>query len=74
MSTAGKVLAVVVMLMSLIWMILSAGVSQLNTNGNKRLHELAGQIAKLQEDLEHTQDEVVDAQEFDVLHPREARP
>ena len=32
MSTAGKVLAVLVMLMSLVWMILSAGVDQLNTN------------------------------------------
>jgi hypothetical protein len=37
MSTAGKVLIVLVMLTSLGWIILSAGVSQLNANGNKRL-------------------------------------
>ena len=34
MSTAGKVLIVMVMLTSLVWMILSAGVAQLNSNGN----------------------------------------
>ena len=59
MSTAGKVLAVLVMLMSLVWMILSAGVSQLNTNGNKKLHDLAEQIAKLQDDVEQAQDDIV---------------
>ena len=59
MSTAGKVLAVLVMLMSLVWMILSAGVSQLNTNGNKKLHDLAEQVEKLQEDVEKAQDDIV---------------
>ena len=44
MSTAGKVLVVLVMLTSLVWIVLSAGVSQLNTNGNKRLHDLAEQV------------------------------
>ena len=50
MSTAGKVLAVLVMLMSLVWMILSAGVDQLNTNCNKKLHDLVVQIEKLEAD------------------------
>lgn len=59
MSTAGKVLAVFVMLTSLVWMILSAGVSQLNTNANKKLHDLAEQIAKLQDNVKQTQDDVV---------------
>lgn len=59
MSTAGKVLAVLVMLMSLVWMILSAGVDQLNTNGNKRIHDLAEQIDKLQADVEQARDDVV---------------
>jgi chromosome segregation ATPase len=59
MSTAGKVLAVLVMLMSLVWMILSAGVSQLNTNGNKKLHDLAEQVEKLQDDVEKAQDDIV---------------
>jgi chromosome segregation ATPase len=59
MSTAGKVLAVLVMLTSLVWMILSAGVSQLNTNGNKKLHDLAEQVAKLESDVEQAQDDLV---------------
>jgi len=59
MSTAGKVLAVLVMLMTLVWMILSAGVSQLNTNGNKKLHDLAEQVEKLQDDVEKAQDDIV---------------
>jgi chromosome segregation ATPase len=58
MSTAGKVLAVLVMLMSLVWMILSAGVSQLNTNGNQKLHDLAEQVEKLQDDVEKAQDDI----------------
>ena len=32
--------------------VLSAGVSQLNTNGNKRLHDLAEQVVKLQDDVD----------------------
>jgi chromosome segregation ATPase len=59
MSTAGKVLAVLVMLTSLVWMILSAGVSQLNTNGNKKLHDLAEQVAKLESDVAQSRDDLV---------------
>jgi chromosome segregation ATPase len=58
MSTAGKVLVVLVMLASLVWIVLSAGVAQLNTNGNTRLHELTEQVGKLQEEFKQTQDEV----------------
>ena len=58
MSTAGKVLAVLVMLMSLVWMILSAGVAQLNTNGNQKLHDLAEQVEKLQDDVEKAEDDI----------------
>ena len=58
MPTAGKVLAVFVMLMSLVWMILSAGVSQLNTNGNQKLHDLAEQVAKLEDDVEKAKDDI----------------
>ena len=39
MSTAGKVLIVLVMLMTFVWIVLAAGVSRLNTNANKRLHD-----------------------------------
>jgi chromosome segregation ATPase len=59
MSTAGKVLVVLVLLTSLVWMILSAGVAQLNTNGNKRLHDLTEEVAKLQDELKQSQDEIV---------------
>jgi chromosome segregation ATPase len=58
MSTAGKVLVVLVLLTSLVWMVLASGVAQLNTNGNTRLHELTEQIAKLQTDSKQTQDEI----------------
>ena len=35
MSTAGKVLVVLILLASLVWMMLTAGVDQLNRNGNQ---------------------------------------
>lgn len=51
MSTAGKVLVVLVMLASIACLILAGGVAQLNTNANKRLQELGEQLAKAQEDI-----------------------
>ena len=59
MSTAGKVLIVLVLLTSLVWLVLASGVAQLNTNGNTRLHELTEQIEKLQTDFKQSQDEIV---------------
>lgn len=59
MSTAGKVLVVLVMLMTIVWMILSAGVSRLNTNANTRLHDLTVEVEKLQGEVNQTQEEVV---------------
>ncbi len=58
MSTAGKVLAVLVLLASVGWIILAAGIAQLNANGNKRLHDLEVQIEKLQDDLRQTVSEI----------------
>ena len=55
MSTAGKVLAVLVMLMSLVWMVLSAGVDQLNTNFNKKIYDLGVQLEKLEAQVDQTQ-------------------
>jgi chromosome segregation ATPase len=46
-------------LMSLVWMILSAGVSQLNTNGNQKLHDLTEQVAKLEDDVAQARDDIV---------------
>jgi chromosome segregation ATPase len=59
MSTAGKVLVVLVMLTTLAWMILAAGVSQLNVNGNKRLQDIADQLANLQVDVGQAQVDLV---------------
>jgi chromosome segregation ATPase len=59
MSTAGKVLVVLVMLASLVWMLLTAGVTQLNRNGNQALIVLTEKVAKLQGDVKTTQDEIV---------------
>jgi chromosome segregation ATPase len=57
MSTAGKVLIVLVMLMSMVWIVLSAGVSRLNTNANTRLHELTEKVADLQGKVQDAQSE-----------------
>ena len=59
MSTAGKVLVVLVMLASLVWMLLTAGVTQLNRNGNQALIVLTEKVAKLEGDVKNTQDETV---------------
>ena len=58
MSTAGKVLIVLVMLMTFVWIVLAAGVSRLNTNANTRLHELTEQVEELQGEVKETQDEI----------------
>jgi predicted nucleic acid-binding Zn-ribbon protein len=59
MSTAGKVLVVLVMLASLVWMLLTAGVTQLNRNGNQALIVLTEKVAKLQGDVKNTRDEII---------------
>jgi chromosome segregation ATPase len=59
MSTAGKVLSVLVMLVLVGWIVLAAGVARLNTNGNTRLHELSEQVDKLRVDVEKTQVEIM---------------
>jgi chromosome segregation ATPase len=58
MSTAGKVLVVLFLLASLIWVAMTAGVAQLNTNYNTKLHGLTVQVDKLAADLEQTQRDV----------------
>ncbi len=59
MSTAGKVLVVLVTLTTLVWIILAAGVAQLNTNGNKALHDLREQVAKAEVELATVKHDVV---------------
>lgn len=58
MSTAGKVLSVLVMLVLIGWIVLAAGVSRINTNGNEALHKLIQEVEKLRGDVEQTQVEV----------------
>ena len=59
MSTAGKLLVVLILLTSLGWMLLTAGVDQLNRNGNQALIVLTEKVAKLQDDVKKTQDKIV---------------
>jgi chromosome segregation ATPase len=59
MSTAGKVLIVLVLLATLVWMTIAAGVAQLNANGNRRLNELLTQIDKLRDQIEKAQSDLV---------------
>jgi chromosome segregation ATPase len=67
MSTAGKVLVVLVMLASITWPILTARVTQLNRNGNKVLIGLAARVTKLEDDLKTTQDEIVKVKDKTIL-------
>ncbi len=59
MSTAGKVLSILVGLFSIAWMILAAGVAQLNTNQNTILHDLQVQVEKLDGDFNQTKVDVM---------------
>jgi len=59
MSTAGKVLIVLVMLISFVWIVLAAGVSRVNTNSNTRLAELTKKVEELQGQVKERQDEIV---------------
>ena len=59
MSTAGKVLIVLVMLSAIVCLIMAGGIVQLNANGNKRLEELATQLAKTREDLDSAKRDII---------------
>jgi DNA repair exonuclease SbcCD ATPase subunit len=84
MSIAGKVLAVLVVLMAVVWVMLTAAVTQLNRNGTKAVEDLKGQIAKLEADVtaarrslqvtkdEWTQDQVATRDSLAVLQARQS--
>ena len=55
MSTAGKVLVALILLASFAWIVLAAGVDQLNRNGNAALVKAAADLAKAQESLAESQ-------------------
>lgn len=58
MSTAGKVLVVLIMLTAIGCLILAGGVAQLNANANQRLQQLAEELEKTQASVETTRQEV----------------
>lgn len=58
MSTTGKVLVVFVVLAAVVWLVLAAGVAQLNYNGNKALADLSKQLEDVQANLENTQRDI----------------
>ncbi len=59
MSTAGKVLVVLFLLASLVWMGLTAGVDQINRNYSQALLALTEKVGKLQDDVKKTQEDMV---------------
>jgi outer membrane protein TolC len=58
MSTAGKVLAILVMLVIVVWVVLASGVARLNTNANTKLHDLQTEVERLDGEVTKTQLEV----------------
>jgi chromosome segregation ATPase len=67
MSTAGKVLVVLVMLAAIICLILAGGVAQLNYNGTKKLDDLGKELVKTQENLAKTRHEISDLRDQTTL-------
>jgi chromosome segregation ATPase len=67
MSTAGKVLVVLILLASLVWALLTAGVTQLNRNGNQALITLTKKVADLEEKLKETQVDIARAKDQTTL-------
>ncbi len=63
MSTAGKVLAVFVMLASIVCLILAGGIAQLNYNANQRLQKLSDDLAKAKGDIETTRREIAETRD-----------
>lgn len=59
MSTAGKVLVVLILLASMAWLVLLAGVDQLNRNSNKAMIEFAAKIETLIDDVKSAQHNIV---------------
>jgi chromosome segregation ATPase len=51
MSTAGKVLTFLVVLVAIVWVVLTAGVAELNRNGTRAVDDLRKKVAKLEVDV-----------------------
>ncbi|MCA1684620.1 MAG: hypothetical protein LC745_01265 [Planctomycetia bacterium] len=84
MSTAGKVLAVLVMLMAVVWVFLTAAATQLNRNGASAVEGLKKDVEKLEADVtaaehdirktkdEWDQDQVTTQKRLTVLAARQS--
>lgn len=84
MSTAGKVLSVLVILVAIAWMFLTAAVSQLNHNGAEAVEQLKKQVEKLDNDVltatrdlqkakdDWTQDQIATQDTLTVLQARQS--
>jgi hypothetical protein len=59
MSTAGKVLVVLILVASLAWIVLAAGADQLSRNGNAALAKAADALAKAEESLAQSRADMV---------------
>jgi len=55
MSTAGKVLSVLVVLVMAVWIVMMSAVTQLNTDASKRLADLQDEILKLKDEVGRTE-------------------
>jgi chromosome segregation ATPase len=60
MSTAGKVLVVIIMLSAILCLIMAGGVAQLTYNGTKKLDDLGKELVKTQENVQKTRHEISD--------------
>lgn len=58
MSTAGKVLTVLCVLLAAVWVLLAASVTQLNRNGAKAVDDLQKKVAGLEKDVATVRKEV----------------
>lgn len=58
MSTAGKVLTVLSMLLAALWVLLAASVTQLNRNGAKAVQDLQSKVAVVEKQVADTRAEI----------------
>ena len=67
MSTAGRVLIVLNALMLLIWLVLAAGVTQLNIEGGRKVEQLTKDFQTAQDELAKVERDVIDFREKATL-------
>jgi chromosome segregation ATPase len=59
MSTAGKVLIVLILLVLPVWIIMFSAVAELNKNGTQAVQDLKNKVAKLEEDVAKNERDIV---------------